>query len=56
MFRTHSAHHQREHQCYYTKQLHNNTWSAVYVDLLVIIRVVMLPWKLKYEILVFVCL
>jgi hypothetical protein len=25
---------------YYIKQLHNNTWSVVYLDLLVIIRVV----------------
>jgi hypothetical protein len=33
MFRTLSAHHQGNIRRYCMKQLHNNTWSVVYVDL-----------------------
>jgi hypothetical protein len=40
MFRTLSARLQGEHQTLLQKQLHNSTWSAVYVDMPVIIRVV----------------
>jgi hypothetical protein len=35
-----SAHHQGEHQTLLHKTVHNNTWSTVYVDLLVIMHVV----------------
>jgi hypothetical protein len=43
----------RENICRYcTKQLHNNRWSVVYVDLLAIIRVVVCytgSYNVKYK-------
>jgi predicted ATP-grasp superfamily ATP-dependent carboligase len=40
MFQNLSANHRESIRHYFIKQLHNNTWSVVYVDLQVIIPVV----------------